>query len=145
MTMTTREAFERGTDTFNAHDLEGFAAVLTDDVVFRAPGGMHGQGKSACVEFFGSWLSAFPDFHVEVHDVHFIEDVAVEEGTYSGTHDGVLRTPTGDLPPTGRAVSGEYIQVLHFRDGKHVSFSLVFDRLQMLEQLGVVPAPATAS
>src|ERR1700757_3648147 len=105
MTMSTREAFERGTDTFNAHDIEGFAAVLTDDVVFKAPGGMRGEGKQACVEFFGSWMSAFPDFQVEVHDVHFIDDVAVEEGTYSGTHNGVLRTPAGDIPPTGRAVT----------------------------------------
>jgi hypothetical protein len=30
--MTVREAFERGTDTFNAHDLDGFADVLADDV-----------------------------------------------------------------------------------------------------------------
>jgi ketosteroid isomerase-like protein len=144
MTMTAREAFERGTDTFNAHDLDGFAKVLTDDVVFQAPGGMRGEGKPACVEFFGSWLSAFPDFHVEVHDAHFIDDIAVEEGTYSGTHNGILQTPAGDIPPTGRAVTGEYIQVLRFRDGKHVSFNLSFDRLQMLEQLGLVPAPAPA-
>lgn len=144
MTMTTREAFERGTDTFNAHDLDGFASVLADDVVFKAPGGMRGQGKPACVEFYGAWMSAYPDAHVEVHDVHFIDDLAIEEGTFSGTHNGVLHTPTGDIPPTGRAVSVEYIQVLRFRDGKHVSFNLAFDRLQMLEQLGLVPAPAPA-
>jgi ketosteroid isomerase-like protein len=143
MTMTTREAFERGTDTFNAHDIDGFAEVLADDVAFQAPGGMRGQGKPACVEFYGGWLSAFPDGHVEVHDVHFLDDVAVEEGTFSGTHDGVLHTPPGDIPPTGRALSLEYIHVLRFRDGEHVSFNLIFDRLAMLEQLGLIPAPAT--
>ena len=145
MTITPREAFERGTDTFNAHDIDGFAAVVADDVVFQAPGGMRGDGKPACVEFFGSWFSAFPDFHVEVHHVHFIDDLAVEEGTYRGTHDGVLHTPAGDIPPTGRAVTGEYVQVLRFRDGKHTSFNLMFDRLQMLEQLGVIPAPVPTS
>jgi hypothetical protein len=35
-----------------------------------------------------------------------------------------------------------YIHVLRYRDGLHVSFNLVFDRLLMLEQLGLVPAPA---
>jgi ketosteroid isomerase-like protein len=144
MTMTAREAFERGTDTFNAHDIDGFAAVLADDVVFQAPGGMRGQGKPACVEFYGGWLSAFPDGHVEVHDVHFIDDVAVEEGTFSGTHNGVLHTLTGDIPPTGRSVSLDYIQVLRFRDGTHVSFNLMFDRLLMLEQLDLIPAAAPA-
>jgi predicted ester cyclase len=142
MTTTARGAFERGTETFNAHDVNGFAAVLADDVVFQAPGGMRGEGKAACVEFYSSWFGAFPDAHVEVHDVHFAGDVAVEEGTFTGTHEGILRTPAGDVPPTGRSVAVEYIQVLRFRDGKHVAFNLAFDRLSMLEQLGLVPAPA---
>jgi steroid delta-isomerase-like uncharacterized protein len=141
MAMTAREAFERGTETFNAHDVDGFAAVLADDVVFRAPGGMGGAGKAACVEFFGGWFGAFPDAHVEVHGVHFVDDIAVEEGTFTGTHDGVLHGPGGDVPPTGRSVAVDYIQVLRFRDGKHASFNLMFDRLLMLEQLGLIPAP----
>jgi len=142
MTMTMRQAFERGTDTFNAHDMDGFAEVLADDVVFTAPGGMRGEGIPACVEFFGAWFQAFPDAHVEVHNAYFIDDIAVEEGTFSGTHDGVLHTPTGDFSPTGRAVNVDYVHVLRYRDGRHVSFRLIFDRLLMLEQLGLVPANA---
>ena len=144
MTITAREAFERGTETFNAHDIDGFAEVLADDVVFQAPGGMSGQGKPACAEFYGGWLAAFPDGQVEVHGIHIIDDVAIEEGTFSGTHNGILHTPNGDIPPTGRALSLRYLQVLRFRDGKHVSFNLMFDRLEMLEQLGRIPAPTEA-
>jgi steroid delta-isomerase-like uncharacterized protein len=144
MAMTIRDAFEKGTEAFNAHDLDGFEAVLADDVVFRAPGGMSGQGKAACVAFFGSWFGAFPDAHVQVHALHLSDDVAVEEGTFTGTHDGVLPSPAGDIPPTGRPVSVEYIQVLRFRDGRHVSFNLMFDRLLMLEQLGLLLASPPA-
>jgi ketosteroid isomerase-like protein len=140
--MTTREAFERGTDTFNAHDINAFAGVLADDVVFVAPGGMRGEGKAACVAFYGSWFDAFPDAHVEVHGIHIIDDLAVEEGTFTGHHNGVLHGPMGDIPPTGRSVRVDYIQVLRFRNGKHASFNLMFDRLLMLEQLGLIPAPA---
>ena len=144
MAMTAREAFEKGTETFNAHDIDGFAEVLADDVVFHAPGGMSGQGKPACAAFYASWLAAFPDGYVEVHNIHIIDDVAIEEGTFSGTHSGILPTPAGDIPPTGRRISLEYIQVLRFRHGRHVSFNLMFDRLEMLEQLGLVPGPAQA-
>jgi hypothetical protein len=35
--MNTREAFEKGTERFNAQDVQGFAEVLADDVVFTAP------------------------------------------------------------------------------------------------------------
>ena len=142
MSTTVRESFERGTDTFTAHDLDGFAAVLAENVTFEAPGGMRGEGKQACVAFFGSWFGAFPDARVDVHDLHIADDVAVEEGTFTGTHNGVLHAPTGEIPPTGRSVNVDYIQVLRFRDGKHVSFHLMFDRLLMLEQLGLIPAPS---
>ena len=141
MARSTYEAFQRGTDTFNAHDLEGFAEVVADDVVFAAPG-IRGKGKAACVEFFGGWVAAFPDAHVEVHGLHIVDDVAVEEGTFTGTHDGVLHTPAGDIPPTGCPVSIDYIQVLRFREGEHATFNLSFDRLLMLEQLGLVPVPS---
>ena len=134
--MTTREAFEKGTERFNAHDVEGFAEVLADDVVFSAPGGMRGEGKTACARFYAGWFEAFPDARVDVHDLHLIGDVVIEEGTFSGTHDGVLHGADGDIPPTGRSVHVDYIQVLRFRAGKHVSFHLMFDRLLMLEQLG---------
>ena len=102
---------------------------------------MRGEGKAACVAFYGSWFDAFPDAHVEVHGVHFIDELAVEEGTFTGTHNGVLHGPMGDIPPTGRSVRLDYIQVLRFRNGKHVSFNLMFDRLLMLEQLGLSPHP----
>jgi len=142
MTMTAREAFEQGTAAFNAHDAGGFAEVLADDVVFTAPGGIRGQGKAACTAFFAGWFHAFPDAHVDVHDLHLDGDVAVEEGEFTGTHDGVLQTPSGDLPPSGHSVTVHYIQVLRFRDGRHASFNLMFDRLELLEQLGLVPAAA---
>jgi len=37
-----------------------------------------------------------------------------------------------------------YIQVLRYRDGLCVSANLTFDRMELLEQLGLVPAPAAA-
>jgi len=144
MAMTVLEAFEKGTDTFNAHDIDGFTSVLADDVVYQAPGGISGQGKAACAQFFAGWWDAFPDAHIDVHAVHIAGDVAVEEGTFTGTHHGTLHSPAGDIAPTGRQVAVDYIHVLRYRDGKHASFNLLFDRLAMLEQLGLLPAPAPA-
>jgi len=77
--------------------------------------------------------------------LHIAGDVAVEEGTFTGTHQGALHSPAGDVPPTGRAVTLDYVHVLRFRNGKHVSFNLMYDRLALLEQLGLIPAPASTS
>ena len=144
MTMSVQEAFEKGTQAFNAHDIDEFTGMLTDDAVIEAPGGMRGEGKAACAQYFAAWLGGFSDAHAEVHSVHIAGDVAVEEGTFTGTHNGVLHTPAGDIPPTGRHVRADYIQVVHFRDGKHSSFNLMYDQLEMLEQLGLMPTTAAA-
>lgn len=145
MTMTVREAFDKHTEAFNSHDIDGFAGTLADDVVFRAPGGMAGEEKAACAQFFGSWLDAFPDAHVQVRGLHIAGDVAVEEGEFTGTHHGILHTPAGDVPATGRPVTVAYIQVLRLRDGKFASFNLMYDQLALLEQLGLIPAQQPAS
>jgi steroid delta-isomerase-like uncharacterized protein len=142
MTTTVREAFDKGTEAFNAHDIDEFAGTLADDVTYRAPGGISGAGKEACAQFFAGWLEGFPDAHVEVHSVYITGDVALEEGTFTGTHDGVLRTPAGDIPPTGRHVTAEFIEVHRFRDGKSIYSNLMYDQLELLNQLGLMPAPA---
>jgi ketosteroid isomerase-like protein len=134
--MTICEAFEISTKAFNTHHIARFATVLADDVVFEAPGDIHGEGKAACMQYYGDWFRAFPDAHVDVHALHLLGDVAVEQGTFTGTHDGILHDLTGDVRPTGRFVSLDYIQVHRFRDGLLASFTLMFDRLLMLEQLG---------
>ena len=144
MTTTVREAFDKGTEAFNAHDIDEFAGTLADDVTYRAPGGISGAGKEACAQFFAGWLEGFPDAHVEVHSVYITGDVALEEGTFTGTHDGVLRTPAGDIPPTGRHVRAEFIEVHRFRDGKSIYSNLMYDQLELLNQLGLMPAPAAS-
>ncbi len=106
---------------------------------------MSGHGKAACAQFFADWFGAFPDARGEVHALHIAGDVAVEEGTFTGTHHGVLHGPAGDITPTGRRVTVGYIQVLRFRDGEHISFNLMYDRLLMLEQLGLLPAPVATA
>jgi len=129
MAVTDQAVFATAADAFNAHDLERLSALLDEDVVLRAPGGLGGEGKAACVDFYRRWFAEFPDGRVEVHSSHVVDDVAVEEGTFTGTHTGVA--------PNGRHVALDYVQVLRFRDGKHASVNLMFDRLVMVEQLGL--------
>jgi ketosteroid isomerase-like protein len=118
------------TDAFNARDLDRFADAVADDVAFQGPGGIGGEGKTACVVFYRSLFDAFPGERLEIRDVHVAEDVTVEEGTFSGTHTGMARP--------GRAVGLDYVLVLRSKDGEQVSMSLMLDRLLILEQLGPI-------
>jgi ketosteroid isomerase-like protein len=73
---------------------------------------------AACAQYFADCSAPAPA-HIEVHAVHITSDAAVEESTSTGAHHGVLHSPAGDVPPTGRDVTVDYIQVLRFRDGRH--------------------------
>ena len=129
MGTTSQLAYETATDAFNARDLDRFADAVADDVAFRAPGGIGGEGKNARVAFYRRLFDAFTDARFATHDVHFVTDVSIEEGTFTGTHTGIART--------GRAVALDHVPVLRSKDGKQLSTSLTLDRLPMLEQLGL--------
>ena len=141
---TIQEIAERATRAFNAHDRAACEALCTPDSVITAPGDMTASGVKEVCDFLQAWWEGFPDAHLTVRAYHYDGETYIEEGTFNGTHDGVFKTPMGDIPPTHRPVSGEYVSVNRVRGDAVASQYLLFDRLQLLEQLGLVPAPATA-
>ena len=65
----------------------------------------------------------------------------VVEGVFTGTHNGTLKTPMGDVPATGNKVSGEYIQVFDVDRGLVKKVHMIYDQVQLMTQLGMAPAP----
>ena len=61
----------------------------------------------------------------------------VIEGVLAGTHRGVLRLGDLELVPSGRAVRVEFVGVFRFAHGLALSERVYYDRLALLEQLGV--------
>lgn len=140
-----QDIHERTTRAFNAHDRAAIEELSTPDCVLSAPGDMTFSGVKEVADFLQSWWQAFPDAKTTARAVHYAGDTFIEEGTFTGTQDGVFRTPMGDIQPTHRPVTGEYITVSRVRDDKVYSQYLIFDRLQLLEQLGLMPAAAGRS
>jgi hypothetical protein len=130
MAIATDIALDTMTEAFNARDLDTIAEVLAHDVVLRAPG-FDGEGRDACLEFYVRWLDDFEDARLVPHHAHVLDDVIVEEGIFTGKHCGAAAT--------GRSVAIEYVQVLRTRDDKYSAVTVRFDRLQVLEQLGLLP------
>jgi predicted ester cyclase len=63
-----------------------------------------------------------------------------------GTHTGVLQTPEGEVPPTGRRVEIRSMVMYEARGDELVSEHLYFDQMELMTQLGLAPgAPAEAA
>jgi steroid delta-isomerase-like uncharacterized protein len=83
------------------------------------------------------FLRAFPDLEATICDV-FADDedenLVTLRYEIEGTHAGTFET----IPPTDQRVHATGIGIARFEDGEVVEFSLVFDNLGMLEDLGLI-------
>lgn len=131
-------------EAFNAHDELRMRELSAENEVFEAPGDIRLEGRDATVAYAMSWLNAFEDARIDVHDEHVAGDWVVQEFVFSGTHTGPLLSPAGEIPPTNRQLRGRGVQIFRVEDGLVVDTRLYFDQVQVLTQLGLMPEPATA-
>ncbi len=120
------------------NDRDSGADPWSPDAVLVAPGGQ-ATGRDEVIGFLGVFQEAFPDLRLEISQLLTDGAAAAAEGTLTGTHDGVLHTPEGDVAPTGRAVELRWAAV-YVTDGDALkSEHLFFDQMDFLGQLGLLP------
>jgi steroid delta-isomerase-like uncharacterized protein len=120
----------------NAGDLEGFGDSLADDFVEHEELPGHPQTKEGALAFFRSLRVAFPDMHMAVEDVITGGDRSVARVVFTGTQDAEF----AGVPPTGRTVKVDLIDIMRFDDAGRVAEHWgVMDALSLMQQLGVVP------
>lgn len=139
--LESKAVVEKGYKAFNAHDLEAVNRLAAPDIVVTAPGDMVFKGPQQAKEFDQSWLTAFPDAHVEPTQIIAQGNHVVVQGVFTGTHSGTFKTPMGDIPATGHKVKGEYTEVFEIDRGLVKRQDVLFDRVQLMTQLGLTPAP----
>lgn len=113
-----------------------FAELLHPEVVDRSrPPGI-AEGAEGVRQQFEAFRAAFPDFHAVIHDQIAEGDKVVTRKVFHGTHRGELM----GIPPTGREVQIEVIDIVRVEDGQIVEHWNVVDRLGLLQQLGALDA-----
>ncbi len=96
------------------------------------------RGIDGYKQFVRYYLTAFPDCHFTVEDQMSEGQMVATRWTVTSTHAGNL----GDIPATGRRTSATGISWSRVENGKFVESWTNWDTLGMLQQLGVMPAPA---
>lgn len=137
-----REVVAQATQAFNDHDQEGFRALYSSDAVMEAPD-VRLEGAEAIVGYASSWLDAFPDSKITIHNEVVSGDYVAHEFTFEGTHTQPLASPQGDIPATGKRLSGRGAEVFRVENGKIVEDRLYFDQVQIMTQLGLMPETST--
>lgn len=132
-TVTMRRMY----DLLNAGDIDGFGAQLADDFVDHEELPGVAPTKEGTLAFFRMFVAAFPDLRMVLEDVIAGGDKVVARVRATGTHKGAFM----DLPPTGRQVDVQLIDIIRFGpDGRAREHWGVLDQLAMMQQLGAIPA-----
>jgi len=85
--------------------------------------------------YLGAFLNAFPDCHFTVDDMIAEGDQVVTKKTFTGTHEAEF----AGIPPTGKRVTLQFVDIMRVRDGRIVEHWLSMDQLSFMQQLGVIP------
>ena len=128
-------------ELFDQHQLaKADAYAAADAVITLVPTGQVFKGREGFMQFMTGFERAFPDLNITVVNQVATDDMVVSECTWTGTHTGPLATPAGDIPPTGKQVSGaRFCEVWRIKDGKLTSLTNYQDMASWLRQLGLVP------
>jgi len=125
-------------DAFCRQDLDTCLATFAPDGTYSDPVTAQPLSGQAIKDYFGRVFAGFTDATIETVAAHAItEDLVVWRWVIRGTNTG---SNLGS-PPTGRSLILPGCEFIEVRAAKVQRIEGYFDRLSILEQLGLVPGP----
>jgi len=135
---TYRRWFEEGWGQGNVDLVD---ELYAHDYVTHALGPDFPPTREGLKMFTGAFREGFPDLNCAVEDVIAEGDRVAGRLTLRGTHRGTLL----GIPASGTQVVVSVMVIARFdQAGKWVEDWANWDQVGMLQQLGVIPAPAAA-
>jgi steroid delta-isomerase-like uncharacterized protein len=128
-----KEAFEQG-------NLAVLDEIIAPDQVNGGPGALPGMqtGPEGSKILISAYRNAFPDLHFTIDEQIAEGDTVVTRWTAHGTHNGEF----AGISPTGKSATVVGMGLDRVENGKIVESWGLFDQFGMLQQLGVISAPA---
>jgi steroid delta-isomerase-like uncharacterized protein len=137
-----REQLQKGLEAFNAGDAEAVAETYAEDAVLHDPQSPQPiQGREAIRASFERLLRAYPDAQVTMLNPHAEGDLVMYELRFTGTNEGPIATPRGDIPATGQQVDVLMAVFSNVDEqGRFTDMRRYYDSATMMRQLGLQQA-----
>jgi steroid delta-isomerase-like uncharacterized protein len=95
-------------------------------------------GPDAARQVMETWWTAFPDFKYDITALIAEDDLVAALVTFAGTQEGVFTLGSRTITPTNKSLCDAEMFVFRVADGKIVESWSIWDRLNMLAQLGAL-------
>ncbi|HEX2630149.1 MAG TPA: ester cyclase [Chitinophagaceae bacterium] len=120
---------------WNAGEVDILDSILDNDYINHTPStktGVHDRKELKTI--IQSFRKAFPDLHFSIEDIIATNNRVVARVRMTGTHKDSLF----GLPPTGKTVSVNQINIEQIENGRFTEHWRVTDELELMKQLGFV-------
>jgi len=131
-------------DAYGRGDLDACLGLFAPDCQVIFPGAPQLVGPEQLRPFLQAQLTAFPNGHHKVRRMIEQGSVVAAELVFSGDQTGPYATPAGAIPPSGRQVSFESVDIVEVSAGRIASWRVYLDTAAMMAQMGASPALASA-
>ncbi len=120
------------------HKLTAVDEIMDPNMIDHAAQPSSLNSVEAFKIFFGGFIAAFPDVKAVIHNQFAEGDQVVTHKTFHATHKGEFM----GIPPTGKKVAIELIDIFRIAGGKFAEHWAVVDMMSVMQQLGVLPSPS---
>lgn len=128
---------EKYVDIWNTGNFTEAETILHPDFELRmTPKFEAEKGIQAFKESVMKWREAYPDFHIELHEIVYDINAVAARWTITATNTG-----PGMNPPTGKHVEVMGMSIVHFSDNKLKDEWIASNSLYWLMQLGYTLQP----
>jgi steroid delta-isomerase-like uncharacterized protein len=136
-----RDVVEAAYRAWNSGDLDRILNDYDENAKYWSTARMAGlHGKAEIRVYCESQLRSFPAIQFVI--THVIESgdwVAVEYRVHA-THNGPVEAPSGTLPATSKTIDMAGAEFFEIQNGKIVTERNYIDSLELVRQLGLMPA-----
>ncbi|MEV5503419.1 ester cyclase [Nonomuraea fuscirosea] len=134
---SARELKDTVVDAFNQHDVPGIVRCFAPRAVLVSPTGL-AEGREQISWYYEHLFEGFPDIKFTAWNKPLLDDPAVTEYMYTGTHQGPFLLADGSvLQATGRHIAVRGVAVCSIENGLITTDRDYYDQLELYAQLGI--------
>ncbi len=123
---------------WNKRSISGMEHITTETFVRNLNGITVATGQNEMQAHMAVYFTGFPDLEVQLDNTYVKDNVIFTHWTSKGTHTGLF----GEIEPTGKKVDINGLSQLYFNaEGKLIKEDVVFNELELLQQLGYTLTP----
>ena len=127
-------------ECYNQGNIESADQFFAETYVHHDPASPHVRDRDGLKQVLRAFLAGCPDLHITIDQLLAEGDMVTKRWTYHATQSGDL----AGLPPTGKRIAMNGLELFRLDGGKIVECWLGYDNLNMMQQLGVIPTAEQA-